>query len=134
MNNSQIGSIAAFLLAASVALGAFGSHGLKEVLSVERFEVYQIGVKYQFYHSLGLLLIFLLGKLMPQANFKTPALLMFIGLVVFCGTLYGIAIGEFFGFDWSFLGMITPIGGVLLLVSWLILGVRIYRNERLKLV
>ena len=132
MKNSQIGSIAATILAAAVALGAFGSHGLKEVLTVERFDVYQIGVKYQFYHGLGLMLIYILSRLIPQASFKRPSILMLLGTLIFSGTLYGIAIGEFLGYNWAFLGMITPIGGILLLLSWIFLAMSIWKNERAK--
>jgi uncharacterized membrane protein YgdD (TMEM256/DUF423 family) len=117
-----LGAICAFL---GVGLGAFGAHALKAVLSAEMLAVYQTGISYQMWHSLGLLLIGLLqhqypgSKLIPWAGW-----LMFFGILLFSGSLYLLVI-----LDIPKLGMITPIGGVCFLLAWLLVCLSVYNNK-----
>ena len=102
-----------------VAFGAFGAHGLKELISPELLVVYQTGVTYQMWHALGLILIALLQQ--SDANAKLlfwASHLMFTGIILFSGSLYALAI-----LDIKALGMITPVGGVGFLSAWLLLVV-----------
>jgi uncharacterized membrane protein YgdD (TMEM256/DUF423 family) len=107
--------LGAINLMLAVILGAFGAHGLKSRVSAEQLGWWHTGTEYHVYHGLGLLLI---GLLLAQRN---PALagarisgwLLQVGIVIFCGTLYAMALGAPRWF-----GAITPIGGVAFIVGW----------------
>ena len=126
MNNKLI-SIAALLAFLSVALGAFGAHSLNELLTTEKLNSFETGVRYQFYHSLALLIIGL------NANkLNATALIgkfMLIGIVFFSFSIYLLSLQELIGINLSILGPITPIGGLLLMISWLILIFKNYKKD-----
>lgn len=110
-----------FLLAGSllgglgVALGAFGAHGLKGRLSPEDLAIFETGVRYQMYHALALLAVAYAAHRWPEAGSAAWAgWLMLAGTLIFSGTLYLLVLS---GLRW--LGAITPIGGVLLILGWL---------------
>jgi len=128
MNNKLI-SIAALLAFLSVALGAFGAHSLNELLTTEKLNSFETGVRYQFYHSLALLIIGL------NANkLNATALIgkfMLIGIVFFSFSIYLLSLQELIGINLSILGPITPIGGLLLMISWLILIFKNYKKTQL---
>ena len=128
MNNKLI-SIAALLAFLSVALGAFGAHILNELLTTEKLNSFETGVRYQFYHSLALLIIGL------NANkLNATALIgkfMLIGIVFFSFSIYLLSVQELIGINLSILGPITPIGGLLLMISWLILIFKNYKKTQL---
>ena len=101
----------------AVGFGAFGAHGLKAVLSPEMLAVYQTGVTYQMWHSLGLIGLGLLQHQMPESKLiNWSGRLMFLGILLFSVSLYLLAI-----LDYRWLGMITPVGGVCFLIAWLLL-------------
>lgn len=111
-----LGALCAFT---GVAFGAFGAHGLKAILSPEMLTVYQTGVTYQMWHALGLILVALLQQTSPTAKLLIWAsYLMFIGILLFSGSLYALAI-----LDIKALGMITPFGGGCFLIAWLLVAV-----------
>ena len=102
-----------------VAFGAFGAHGLKAIISPEMLAVYQTGVTYQMWHALGLITIALLQQSSPAAKLLIWASnLMFIGILLFSGSLYALAI-----LDIKALGIITPFGGVCFLIAWVLVAV-----------
>jgi uncharacterized membrane protein YgdD (TMEM256/DUF423 family) len=104
------GSLLAF---AGVAVGAFGAHALKHVLSIEAISAYQTGVNYHMWHAIGL---FCIGLRLQSHNSKQltyAGWLMLAGVLLFSGSLYLLAIT---GFRW--LGMITPLGGMSFLCAW----------------
>lgn len=109
--------VAAVLSGLAVAIGAFGAHGLKPYLSEPMQAVYQTGVQYHFVHALGLLLISILMLVAPASDaqrwLQRAAVCMLLGVVLFSGSLYSMAITEL-----RMLGMITPVGGVSWLVGW----------------
>ncbi|WP_281616107.1 DUF423 domain-containing protein [Flammeovirga sp. SubArs3] len=110
-----IGSI---FCALAVAIGAFGAHGLKGVLEANgRLETFETGVKYHFYHGLGLLLLGALADKIEQNWLKWAAVFMVIGILIFSGSLYILSIT---GINW--LGAITPIGGVGFIAAWIALA------------
>ena len=128
MNNKLI-SIAALLAFLAVTLGAFGAHYLSELLSTEKLNSFETGVRYQFYHSLALLIIGL------NANKLNATVLigkfMLIGIVFFSFSIYLLSLQELIGINLSILGPITPIGGLLLMISWLILILKNYKKTQL---
>jgi len=109
-----LSALCAFL---AVAMGAFGAHGLKAVLSPEMMTVYKTAVTYQMWHALGLALVAFLRAQYPEVKIlKYAAWSMFFGVILFSGSLYILSIT---GIRW--LGMITPIGGVCFLSAWLLI-------------
>ena len=99
-----------------VAMGAFGAHGLKAVLSDEMLQVYKTAVDYQMWHALGLGMIALIQmQTSDVVILKWAGWMMLIGVILFSGSLYLLAILEM-----KWLGIITPLGGVCFILSWLI--------------
>ncbi len=108
----------------AVAMGAFGAHALKMVLTTDMLAVYKTAVTYQMWHALGLGLISVLRHLNPQSSLiKFAGWLMFSGIVLFSGSLYILSLT---GLKW--LGMITPLGGVFFLGAWLLLIIFSYKS------
>jgi uncharacterized membrane protein YgdD (TMEM256/DUF423 family) len=102
-----LSTVSAFL---AVAMGAFGAHALKAILSPEMLAVYKTAVTYQMWHALGLGFMAILRQQNPGAGW-----LMFAGVILFSGSLYLLSLS---GVKW--LGMITPIGGLCFLSAWLL--------------
>lgn len=128
MNNKLI-SIAALLAFLAVTLGAFGAHTLNELLTTEKLNSFETGVRYQFYHSLALLIIGLnANKLNATAQIGK---FMLIGIVFFSFSIYLLSLQELIGINLSILGPITPFGGLLLMISWLILIFKNYKKAQL---
>lgn len=116
-------SIAAINMAIAVALGAFGAHGLKNSVSIQQLEWWQTATLYWFIHGLGLLLVGILIRL--NYTTQTTAWLLQIGALIFAGSLYAMTLGAP-----RWLGAITPIGGMLMIVGWLWLAVSTFRLGR----
>nr|WP_320116216.1 DUF423 domain-containing protein [uncultured Desulfuromonas sp.] len=110
-----LGCVNAFL---SVALGAFGAHGLRQRVSPELLITWEKGVDYQMYHALALLLVALCVKLWPEVRrVRTAGLLFFVGIVLFSGSLYVLVLTQV-----TIFGVITPVGGVSFLCGWCLLA------------
>lgn len=109
-----LGAVSAFI---AVSAGAFGAHGLKQLLDSEMLAVYQTAVDYQVFHSLGLIMIGILEKISPRHCHRLAAWTMLAGIFIFSGSLYILSTT---GIKW--LGMITPVGGLSFLAAWLILA------------
>ncbi|WP_304142796.1 DUF423 domain-containing protein [Mesoflavibacter zeaxanthinifaciens] len=118
--NKRIFILATVLGLTSVIIGAFGAHGLKEVLNTEQLQTFEVGVRYQMYHALFLLFIGLIGKISEKTK-STIFYLVFVGVIFFSGSIYGLATNNLTGFDFSKIALITPIGGTLLIAAWAIL-------------
>lgn len=111
----------------AIILGAFGAHALKKVLSIDQLSTFETGVKYQMYHALFLVFIGL-SSLSQKAK-KTIYLLVVFGVIFFSGSIYLLATnGLFIPFDFKAIGFITPIGGLLLIISWGILLVNVLKK------
>ena len=112
--------IAGIFGALAVGLGAFGAHGLEATLTANgRLDTYETAVKYQFYHTLALLLTGILLMNINHDYFIWASWSFIIGMVIFSGSLYILSLTNV-----TWLGAITPIGGLALIVGWvfLILG------------
>jgi len=114
MNKSTLIYVSCLTLAIAVVLGAFGAHALRDSLSERQLEVWQTGVNYHFYHGIGMLMLTVLYLFKPNAWLKRSILLMFVGIVLFSGSLYLLTTME-----WTFLGPVTPLGGVAFILSWI---------------
>ncbi len=110
-----IGSI---LAAISVAIGAFGAHGLEKFLEeTGRHDVFETAIKYQFYHTFALLFVALIVDKAHPKFLKYAGYSFLIGILLFSGSLYGII-----AFQNPGLGIITPFGGLFFIVGWLMLA------------
>ncbi|GGI39673.1 DUF423 domain-containing protein [Mammaliicoccus stepanovicii] len=113
-----IGAINAMI---AVAAGAFGAHGLENKLSAKYLDIWEKATTYQMYHALGLILIGIISGT-TTANLNVAGWLMTFGIVFFSGSLYILAVTQI-----NILGAITPIGGVLFIVSWLLLVIAVWK-------
>jgi uncharacterized membrane protein YgdD (TMEM256/DUF423 family) len=103
----------------AVTLGAFGAHGLKLLLDDTQMETFRTGVLYHFIHVLALLAINLTGRV-PRRVLNLSSLFFIIGIVLFSGSLYLLSCRQIFGIEhWTFLGPVTPIGGLFFILGWL---------------
>jgi uncharacterized membrane protein YgdD (TMEM256/DUF423 family) len=110
-----LGSINAAL---AVILGAFGAHALKARISPEMLSVYHTASQYHFYHALGMLLIgALASQVRTSGALQLSGFLMLAGIVLFSGSLYILAVT---GVTW--LGAVTPLGGVAFIAAWVVLA------------
>ena len=110
--------IAILFCLSAVIFGAFGAHALKEVLSESQLSSFQTGVRYQFFHGLTILILSF------NVNYFTERLssiikIMSAGIILFSFSIYLLNIQDLIGFSMSYLGPITPIGGLLLITSWI---------------
>jgi len=117
-----LGCIAALL---AVALGAFGAHGLKTRIAPEWMSVYKTGVEYHFYHALGLILVGLTAWRLPESGcLRAAGWAMLAGLLLFSGSLYLLSVT---GLSW--LGAVTPFGGLAFLAAWGLFATAIARSR-----
>ena len=108
--------------ALAILFGAFGSHALKEKLTPEQLEIYDIATRYLMFHALGIFAIGILGYQVPSEVLTCALLIMVFGILIFSGSLYLISLAGY-----KKLGMVTPIGGLALIISWLMVAYNIYK-------
>lgn len=120
MNGTRIIAIGALLGALAVVLGAFGAHGLRARVTPDLLEVYETAVRYHFYHALALVLTGVwadrVGTTVMPPGVVSAAVFFLLGIAIFSGSLYLLVLT---GMRW--LGAITPIGGIALIVGWVFL-------------
>ena len=114
--------IASLLMFLGVALGAFGSHALKDKLTEYYLDVYKTAVTYHFIHALGLFVVAWLSTQFTDPKIHTAGIFLVVGIVLFSGSLYVLSIT---GIKW--LGAITPLGGVSFLTGWVLLILANYK-------
>lgn len=122
--NRKVIAVAAFIGAVAIVLGAFGAHGLKEVLNESQLATFETGVKYQMYHALFLLFIGTMN-LITETTKKTILWLVSAGVLFFSGSIYLLSTATVTGLSVKFLGPVTPLGGMLLIAAWLLLFAKI---------
>ena len=113
---------AGVLLALATVAGALGAHTLKSHWGAERLEVYETAVRYQFYHSLGLLGIGLALRTFDMGALRAAAVLVLLGIILFSGSLYALTLGAPRG-----VGAVTPFGGVALIAGWIVFAYGAWR-------
>ena len=107
---------ASFLMFIGVILGAFGSHILKNRLSFYQMDIFHTAVFYHFLHALGLFAVAWLATQTQDAKVSWAGCFFLVGIVLFCGSLYILAVTEI-----KWFGIITPIGGISFLIGWALL-------------
>jgi uncharacterized membrane protein YgdD (TMEM256/DUF423 family) len=113
----------------AIVLGAFGAHGLKELISPESKTIFEKGVEYQMYHALFLLFLGTTSLVSEKAK-NSILILVISGVVFFSGSLYFLACNSLFSFDFKKIGIITPIGGLLLISAWITLFLHLIKQKR----
>jgi len=113
----------------SVVIGAFGAHALKPLITAKMMAVFNTAVQYQMFHALALLILGVLlhtvvSTDLQMKRFQLAGKLFLVGLVLFCGSLYLLAITSV-----KILGAITPFGGLAFILGWLVLLYTIYRAD-----
>lgn len=127
MSKQTIG-LAATLGVISIILGAFGAHALKEVLNANQLVSFETGVRYQMYHALFLLAVGMLPFITEKQR-KNILVTTLLGVLLFSGSIYLLSTQIISGINFKFLGPITPIGGLFLIISWCQLGFYSFRQK-----
>lgn len=115
------------LFIVAIILGAFGAHGLKKHLTIEQLNSFEVGIRYQFYQAIALLII---GLNADKFKFTLNQFLLFslLGILFFSGSIYLLSIASIFNWNKAFIGPITPIGGIVLIINWSILSYKIVKK------
>ena len=109
----------------AVIMGAFASHVLNAHFTNEVLQSFQTSIRYMMYHGLALLIF----SQIPLARNPWIFRLFFCGVVLFCGSIFLICLGKLSPYDFSWMGSITPIGGGLLIIGWVLLLWKVYQNK-----
>lgn len=119
---------AIFLGMTAIILGAFGAHSLKELLSEQKLNTFETGVKYQMYHALFLLFIGIVSGISEKTK-QNILYLVIVGTLFFSGSIYLLSTSEVTGINMGRFGIITPIGGLLLISAWILLFVKFFNKK-----
>jgi len=123
-------SLGAVFGGVAVALGAFGAHGLRKIVSPEVVSVFQTGVQYQMYHTLALLIIAIVYERLPGKWIKLSGYLFSFGILFFSGSLYLItALKAEERAVPTLIGAITPVGGLLFILGWLSFLIGLFKKN-----
>ncbi len=115
--------LGSFLALCAVLFGAFGAHALRETLSAhDSIQIWETAVRYQMWHALALIMLSMIPG--PQSIPKMTGPCFLVGSLLFSGSLYGLALN---GPKW--LGPVTPLGGLCLMIGWLLLVYSSYKNK-----
>ena len=116
--------IASLMMALTIVIGAFGAHGLKPYLDEYSTDIYEKAVSYQFYNTLGLFFISFISYLLPRSTKIIKSFyFILIGTIIFSFSLYILALTKVMWF-----GAITPIGGSLMIIGWILTGYLIFKE------
>ncbi|MEX1062939.1 MAG: DUF423 domain-containing protein [Balneolaceae bacterium] len=114
------------LMAIAVAFGAFGAHIMQDMLTPERYEIYQTAVEYHIYHALGLLIAGIVSGQLPDSQWLLwSGRCLIAGILVFSGSLYLLVLT-----DTGWLGAVTPLGGLAFIGAWILFAAAIFKKER----
>ena len=126
--NKTILITAAILGVTSVILGAFAAHGLKKLITLDAIASFETGVKYQMYHALFLLFVGTSTHI--SSGYKSAIFyLVLVGVIFFSGSIYLLATNVLTSFDFKKIAFITPVGGLLLIISWVVLLVNFVKLQ-----
>lgn len=120
--------IASLMMAIVIAIGAFGAHGLKASTDEYMMAIYNTGVEYHFYNTLGLFAVAFISYLLPRCKkIIIAGYLLILGTLIFSVSLYMLVLLKL-----SWLGAITPIGGTLMIISWLIIAFTLLKEIKVE--
>ncbi|WP_090225688.1 DUF423 domain-containing protein [Lutibacter maritimus] len=118
-------AISAFLGAITIVLGAFGAHALKDILSANQLTSFETAVRYQMYHVIVLLFVNIYNGFSEKQKHRISTLFI-IGILFFSGSIYAITLGVSAKAIW----FITPFGGLILILGWLLMGMYFFINNK----
>ncbi len=118
-------SVTAILGMITIILGAFGSHMLKEKLTIESLQSFETAVRYQMYHVIVLLFVNMYSNFSIKVK-NTISLLFFIGILLFSGSIYVITVGEI---PAKSIWFVTPLGGISFIIGWLFMLQSFVKNK-----
>ncbi|WP_179333680.1 DUF423 domain-containing protein [Winogradskyella costae] len=111
-----------------IILGAFAAHGLEKLVDSNAIKTFETGVRYQIYHAFFFLILGGTSFVSLQLK-KIIFYLVLLGVIFFSGSIYGLATNSLSGFDFKSIALMTPVGGLLLIMSWGIMLIGIIRNK-----
>ena len=120
MTTNNFIRISIFFALTAVIFGALGAHYLKDLITSSQLTSFKTGVKYQFFHALAILLISL-NKDKFNTHVKKSLFFLFLGTLFFSFSIYLLALKDLLLISFQYLGLITPIGGLLLIIGWFLL-------------
>lgn len=112
-------TVACIVLALAVLIGAFGAHGLKNLVTPEKLVTFETGVRYHFYHGFGLIFLALAQQVFPGIRLNGSFWCFLIGILLFSFNCYFYVLS-----DVKVFAMIVPVGGLLFVLGWVLFGVR----------
>ncbi len=119
---------ASLLAMTAVILGAFGAHALKERLTPELLQVFETGVRYQFYHSIALFIAGYFSVTIKSA--KWAGILFMAGILFFSGSVYLLSVRDLIGFEnYKWIGPVTPFGGLCFITGWFLLALSFMKKN-----
>ncbi len=126
--NKKITVLAAIMGTLTIIIGAFGAHGLKEIVSEKTITSFETGVRYQMYHVIVILIIGF-SAFIDQKTQKWVSRFFMVGILLFSGSIYLIVMKDIFFINTKILSIATPIGGLFLIIGWLRLTYGIIVNK-----
>lgn len=128
--NRKIVLTGLILIVTGIILGAFAAHALKELISTEKLASFEVGVRYQLYHGLALLVVgFNADKL--RFSLRWFFALVLTGVLLFSLSIYLLSLSEVLQMNMKFLGPVTPLGGLLMITAWVTMIVRLYNDRQI---
>tara|TARA_R110002096_G_scaffold183757_16_gene361959 strand:- start:10971 stop:11354 length:384 start_codon:yes stop_codon:yes gene_type:complete len=115
--SNKLIAVGAIMAALAVAFGAFGAHAVKDMVSPERLGNWETAAQYHFYHAIAIVLVGLVARDKKSSFLKWSGILFFVGILFFSFSLYTLALTNI-----TWLGAITPLGGVAFILGWLFLA------------
>ncbi|MGJ8683676.1 MAG: DUF423 domain-containing protein [Nonlabens sp.] len=112
----------------AVVLGALGAHALEKYITPDQLKSFETGVRYQMYHALALILVALIPMITNKTK-KTVFYLFTSGIILFSVSIYLLSTASMWNTSFSFLGPVTPVGGMLLIIGWVVLLWKIISNN-----
>lgn len=110
------------LLALAVLVGAFGAHGLKNMVEADKLVTFETGVRYHFYHGFGLVLLGLIQQLIPATDLKVSTWSFVVGIILFSFNCYFYVLSGM-----KIFAMIVPVGGLLFVLGWMVMMIKILK-------
>ncbi|WP_458628539.1 DUF423 domain-containing protein [Winogradskyella sp. PC D3.3] len=111
-----------------IILGAFAAHGLEKLVDADAIKSFETGVRYQIYHAFFLLIVGSTSIVQLKTK-KSIFYMVLLGVLCFSGSIYGLATNALSSFDFKTIALITPLGGLLLIMAWILLLIGIIRNK-----
>ncbi len=127
--DKKISITGAWIGMVAIILGAFGAHALKKVLTPEQLISFETGVRYQMYQAFFLFFLASQNDILEKTK-KTIFRLITSGTLFFSGSIYLLSTTGITGINFKPIGLITPIGGVLLIIAWGMLGYSILKTRK----